>query len=53
VLAAKESHIKGHSICFLTLPIESNIFPKGSNDKFQEFLKMNDDQQRKAIADVI
>ena len=40
------------SVCVLTLPIESNIFPKGSNDKLQEFLRMNDDQQRKAIADV-
>jgi len=32
--------------------IASNIFPKGSNDKFQEFLKMNDKEQREAISDV-
>jgi hypothetical protein len=32
--------------------IESNMLPQGSSAKFQEFMGMNDEQQRQTIQDV-
>ena len=45
-------HISFTECLIIILSIDSKIFPDGSNAKFQAFLNMSDDQQRKAISEV-